>query len=63
MVHVQIMQINQKKNRDGMECLGIQRNVMKNNLTLSLKRKIYNQCILSLLSQRLETWAGMEKRS
>ena len=34
---------------------GRQHNVMKNYLPLSLKRKVYNQCILPVLTHELET--------
>ncbi len=36
--------------------LGKQNLVMNSNLPLSLKRKIYKQCILPVLTYGLETW-------
>ncbi len=35
--------------------------IMKNNLTLSLKKNIYNQCILQLLTYGSETWQKEEE--
>ena len=34
-----------------------QHNVMKSNLSLSLKRKVYDQCILSVPAYGSETWS------
>ncbi len=44
--------------RIGMEwsVFGKQNLVMNSNLSLSLKRKVYNQCILPVLTYGAETW-------
>ncbi len=40
----------------GWSALGKQNLVMNSNLPLSLKRKVYNQCILPVLTHGSETW-------
>ena len=47
------------KRRIGIEwsVFGRQHSVMKSNLPPSLKRKVYNQCILPLLRYGSETWS------
>ncbi len=40
----------------GWSAFGKQNLVMNSNLPLSLKRKVYNQCILPVLTNGLETW-------
>ena len=35
----------------------IKYNVMKSNLTLSLKRKVYNQCLRTTITYGSETWS------
>ncbi len=60
----------------GWSVFGKQNLVMSSNLPLSLKRKVYNQCTLPVLTYGTETWrltkdserklrcaqAGMERR-
>ena len=47
-----------KKNRNGIEWNAFDRedNIMKSYLPLSLKRKVYNQCIPPILTYGSETW-------
>ncbi len=40
----------------GWSAFGKQNLVMNSNLPLSLKRKVYNQCILPVLTYGSETW-------
>ena len=40
----------------GWSAFGRQYNVMKSNLPLSPRRKVYNQCILLILTYESETW-------
>ncbi len=40
----------------GWSAFGKQNFVMNNNLPLSLRRKVYNQCILPVLTYGAETW-------
>ncbi len=40
----------------GWSAIGKQNLVMNRNLILSLKRKVYNQCILPVLTYGSETW-------
>ena len=44
----------------GWSAFGRQHNVWESNLTLSLKRKVYNQCILPVLTYGSETWNRMK---
>ena len=49
----------------GWSAFGKQNSVMKSKLPLSLKRKVYNQCILPVLTYGSETWSitkGMERK-
>ena len=41
----------------GWSAFGKQSSVMKSNLPISLKRKVYNQCILPVLTYGSETWS------
>ena len=44
----------------GWNALGRQHNIMEINITLTLKRKVYNQYILPVLTYGSETWSLMK---
>ena len=44
----------------GWSAFGRQHNVMERNLLLPLKGKVYNKCILSVLTYESETWTLMK---
>ena len=46
-----------KRIRIGWRVFGSQHNIMKSSFPLALKRKLYNQCILHVLSYESETWS------
>ena len=50
---------NEIKRRIGMgwSAFGKQSSVMKSNLPIALKRKVYNQCILPVITYGSETWS------
>ena len=62
-MHVQIMKKETKTRiRIGWSAFGRQHNVMKSNLPLSLKRKLYNLCILLLVSETCSLTKVLERK-